>query len=60
MNTEWSLDVYYKGYDDPAFAADFELLKKYAGELETALETARKQTDEQGLVTIIEIGRAHV
>ena len=59
MNTEWSLDVYYKGYDDPAFAADFELLKKYAGELETALEAARKQNDEQGLVTIIEAKEAY-
>ena len=22
MNTEWSLEVYYKGYEDPAFAEE--------------------------------------
>ena len=28
MNTEWSLEVYYKGYEDPAFAEDFELMHR--------------------------------
>ena len=24
MNNEWSLDLLYKGFDDPAFIADFK------------------------------------
>ena len=37
MNTEWSLEVYYKGYEDPAFAEDFELLQKNAHHLLSGL-----------------------
>lgn len=54
MNTNWSLDVYYKGYEDPTFAADMELLEKYAKALEAALEEAKSQDSVQGLVTVIE------
>ena len=28
MKTEWSLDVIYKGVDDPAYIADFAELEK--------------------------------
>ncbi len=59
MNTEWSLEVYYKGYEDPAFAEDFELLQKNAQELETALGQAREQDDVQGLVTVLEAKEAY-
>ena len=57
MNTEWSL--YYKGYEDPAFAEDFELLQKNAQALETALGQAREQDDVQGLVTVLEAKEAY-
>lgn len=40
MNEVWNLDVIYRGFDDPAFAADMEKLEKlvqdytaFAGEL---------------------------
>ena len=59
MNTEWSLEVYYKGYEDPAFVEDFELLQKNAQALETALEQAREQDDVQGLVTVLEAKEAY-
>lgn len=59
MNTEWSLGVYYKGYEDPAFAEDFELLQKNAQALETALGQAREQDDVQGLVTVLEAKEAY-
>lgn len=59
MNTEWSLEVYYKGYEDPAFAEDFELLQKNAQTLETALGQAREQDDVQGLVTVLEAKEAY-
>lgn len=53
MNTEWSLDVFYKGYDDPAFHKDFELLEQKAANLETALNQAKEQDDKTGLVTVL-------
>lgn len=59
MNTEWSLEVYYKEYEDPAFAEDFELLQKNAQALETALGQAREQDDVQGLVTVLEAKEAY-
>jgi len=59
MNTEWSLEVYYKGYEDPAFAEDFELLQKNAQALENALGQAREQDDVQGLVTVLEAKEAY-
>ena len=60
MNSEWSLEVYYyKGYEDPAFAEDFELLQKNAQALETVLEQAREQDDVQGLVTVLEAKEAY-
>ena len=41
MNEVWNLDVIYRGFDDPAFAADMEKLEKlvqdyvaFAGELD--------------------------
>jgi len=53
------LIVYYKGYEDPAFAEDFELLQKNAQALETALGQAREQDDVQGLVTVLEAKEAY-
>lgn len=31
MKTEWSLDVIYKGIEDPAYEADFSALEKKVG-----------------------------
>ena len=50
MNEVWNLDVIYRGFDDPAFAADMEKLEKlvqdyvaFAGELDkqTPLDASR-------------------
>lgn len=59
MNTEWSLDVYYKGYEDSAFAADMALLQENAEALETALAKAKQQEDAEGLVTVLEAKEAY-
>lgn len=53
QNTEWSLDVYYQGYDDPAFAKDFAMMEEKAAALEPALTTAKAQEEVQGLVTVL-------
>ena len=51
MNEVWNLDVIYRGFDDPAFAADMEKLEKlvqdyvaFAGELDrqTPLDGLKK------------------
>ena len=54
MNTEWSLDVYYKGYDDPAFAKDMKSLEEAAKNLAPALEKAKTQKNKDGLVTVLQ------
>ena len=33
MNSEWSLDILYKGYDDPKFAADMAKLDERCARL---------------------------
>lgn len=53
MNTEWSLKVYYDGYEDNAFKEDFAELEKLAEGLSMALEKAGKQTEAEGLVTVL-------
>ena len=33
MNEFWNLDPIYKGFDDPAYAADMNLLKEKAAQI---------------------------
>lgn len=53
MNTEWSLKVYYEGYEDVSFKKDFETVEQLATGLEKALEKAKQQEDTEGLVTVL-------
>lgn len=46
MNSEWSLDELYKGFDDPKFAAD---LAKYDEMIAQTNEFAAKISDMQPL-----------
>ena len=39
MNTEWSLDILYKGLDDPAYEADVKVMKE---RLESLRELVKK------------------
>lgn len=54
MSTEWSLDIFYKGYNDEAFTQDFKELPQKVADLEQALEQAFNQTPIQGLTTILQ------
>ena len=38
MNKEWNLDVIYKGFDDPAYAADMESMKNLVAEFTAFVE----------------------
>lgn len=40
MNTEWNLNVLYKGLDDPSYEADFTALKESAASLHHLVEKA--------------------
>ena len=59
MNSEWSLDELYKGFDDPKFAAD---LAKCDEMIVKINEFAAKISDMQPLDALktYKIGRAHV
>jgi len=55
MNNEWSLDVLYKGYDDPQYKEDKEKLAKYITELsEQSKSLAGSKDKEKDLLEVIE------
>ncbi len=43
---EWNLDALYKGYDDPDFLEDMEVLKKWKCTLPDVCQMLQKETDE--------------
>lgn len=62
MNEVWNLDVIYRGFDDPAFAADMEKLEKlvkdyaaFAGELvgQTPLDGLKKGIALEEALTVL-------
>ncbi len=61
MYNEWSLEVFYKGIDDPAFAADMKTLEETVAEYKAAVsalsyenpgKTLRKMIDLKETVTL--------
>ena len=49
MNEVWNLDPLYKGFDDPAFAADMEKLTEKAKEVAALAEALPGMEPLQGL-----------
>ena len=49
MNEVWNLDVIYRGFDDPAFAADMEKLEKLVQDYVAFAGKLDKQTPLDGL-----------
>ena len=45
MNEVWNLDVIYRGFDDPAFAADMEKLEKLVQDYVCLLYTSPSPRD---------------
>ena len=53
MNTEWSLDVLYKGYDDPAYQQDLEKLDTLINKLHTFAENLGKDSDKDTVIEYV-------
>lgn len=53
MNTEWSLDVLYKGYDDPAYQQDLEKLDTLINKLHTFADNLGKDSDKDTVIEYI-------
>lgn len=58
MSPEWSLDILYKGFDDPQFAADFETLKEKVEEVKVFVDKLPLLEREEGILGIIERSEA--
>ena len=55
MNEVWNLDPIYRGFDDPAFEADFSALKEKIGEFDAFTRSLEEQDALTGLRTGIEL-----
>ena len=55
MMNEWSLDVLYKGLDDPAYANDMETLQKTLTEMNDFVDSMSHENEKETLVHIIEL-----
>ena len=49
MNSEWSLDVLYKGFDDPKFSEDLTSFEKKAKELDELSKTLSHENEKEDL-----------
>ncbi|MBR3381601.1 MAG: M3 family oligoendopeptidase [Clostridia bacterium] len=55
MNSEWSLDVLYKGYDSPEFKADLEATEGVAAEFNEAAKHLGEKPAKETLLYIIDL-----
>ena len=49
MNSEWSLDILYKGFDDPKFSEDLTSFEKKAKELDELSKTLSHENEKKDL-----------
>ena len=55
MYNEWSLDVFYKGIDDPSFANDMEKLEKCVADCKALVPTLSHDDDVAALRSVIDL-----
>ena len=53
MNNEWSLNILYKGFDDPAFIADFKAVDTLIEESHKLGAALSSMSEQEGVLTII-------
>lgn len=54
MNKEWSLEILYKGYDDPAFLKDVEEMKELIGEVKKYVAELAGRSEEEAVVWLLQ------
>ncbi len=55
MYNEWSLDIFYKGVDDPAFSADIDKLEKTVAEYKAAIASLSYDDTARTLRRLIDL-----
>lgn len=55
MNKEWSLDVLYKGYDDPAYQQDLAKIDTLINKIHTFAENLGKSSDKDTVTSYVEL-----
>ena len=55
MNSEWSLEILYKGFDDPAYEKDLKELEKVVEECNELSENLSHSHEKEDLVSIITV-----
>ena len=55
MNSEWSLDILYKGFDDPKFSEDLTSFEKKAKELDELSKTLSHENEKKDLLQIVKV-----
>ena len=53
MNSEWSLEVLYKGFDDPKFAADFEKFDGIIGKINSLAEGINSMQPKEAVMSYL-------
>ena len=53
MNQEWSLDVLYRGYEDPKFDEDMKKFESEVAGMKEKIEAAKKLDPVKGLETCL-------
>lgn len=56
MNSEWSLDVLYKGYDDPKFIEDFAKVDEFVERTNAFAEKISEMDPKEAVLTYIKYG----
>ena len=55
MNSKWSLDVLYKGFDDPKFSEDLISFEKKAMELSELSKKLSHENEREDLLQIVKL-----
>ena len=53
MNSEWSLEVLYKGFDDPKFSADFEKFEGIIGKINSLAEGINNMQPKEAVMSYL-------
>lgn len=55
MNGEWSLEVLYKGYDDPAFEEDLKHLDERTVQIQELAAGLKDRSGKEAVLEVIKV-----